>query len=208
MKRQILWLLVLTFIGCENNTVVREQVILWNGKDFSGWSFFLKDSSAVADSVWSVRDGAIYCSGDPFGYMKTMDSFSDYKLVVEWRWAGDAGNSGVFIHAEDEDKIWPVCVECQLKAGHAGDFVIFDGASCYEQGDPAKRVIKKQAESSEKPAGEWNRYEIVCRDRSVSVKVNDVEQNKITRVSPAAGRICLQSEGAPIMFRHVYLEQF
>jgi hypothetical protein len=49
--------------------------------------------------------------------MRTEKSYSDYKLHVEWRWPGEATNSGVFVHGQEPDAIWLKCIECQLMAG-------------------------------------------------------------------------------------------
>ncbi len=61
------------------------------------------------------------------------------------------------------------------------------------------------ADSSEKPAGEWNTMEVICKSDTIEVIVNGVLQNKGTGVSMSKGHICLQSEGKDIEFRNVFL---
>jgi hypothetical protein len=46
----------------------------------------------------------------------------------------------------------------------------------------------------------------VCKDDWVVVLVNGVLQNVATKCSERSGRICLQSEGAPIEYRNLWLE--
>ena len=65
---------------------------------------------------------------------------------------------------------------------------------------------KKKAPANEKPAGEWNTYDIVCDGDSVELTVNGLLQNEGAGANPSSGPICLQSEGSPIQFRNVYLE--
>jgi hypothetical protein len=137
--------------------------------------------------------------------MRTNESFSDYLLNVEWRWPVEATNSGVFIHAQLPDTIWPKCFECQLAAGNAGDFICAGGSDMNERSDKSKKSVKKMAASSEKPAGEWNTMEVTCTANTITVYVNGVLQNKATGVSASSGYICLQSEGKDIEFRNVYL---
>ncbi len=79
---------------------------LFNGKDLSNWSFFLKDPAVDPATVFTVQNGVIHIKGDPFGYMRTRDTYSEYKLHVEWRYPVEASNSGVFIHAQLPDTIW------------------------------------------------------------------------------------------------------
>jgi hypothetical protein len=181
------------------------KVILFNGKDLNNWIFKLKDPSIDPATVFTIRNGLIHISGNPFGYMRTKDIYSDYKLHVEWRWPTEATNSGVFVHAQQPDSIWLKCVECQLQAGNAGDFVCMNGADMTERTDKSKPFVKKLEASSEKPTGEWNSMEVICERNTIKVTVNGILQNKGTNVSVTKGSICLQSEGKDVEFRNVYL---
>jgi hypothetical protein len=137
--------------------------------------------------------------------MRTKESYSDYKLHVEWRYPVELSNSGVFIHGQGADTIWLKCIECQLKAGSAGDFVCMNGSDMNERKDKSNRVVKKLAESNEKPVGEWNTMEVTCKANTIEVTVNGVTQNKGTNLNISSGSICLQSEGKEIEFRNVFL---
>jgi hypothetical protein len=178
---------------------------LFNGKDLNNWVFKLRDPSVDPATVFTAKDGIIHILGNPFGYMRTKEVYSDYRLHVEWRWPVEATNSGVFVHGQEPDAIWLKCVECQLKAGSAGDFVLMSGADMNERTDKTKTSVKKMADSSEKPTGEWNTMEVICDKNTIEVFVNGVLQNKGTNVSLTSGSICLQSEGKEVEFRNVYL---
>ena len=182
-----------------------KEVKLFNGKNLNNWVFYLKDPSVDPSKVFTAKDGVIHISGSPFGYMRTKEAYSDYKLHVEWRWPVEATNSGVFVHGQKPDTIWLRCVECQLKAGSAGDFVCMNGADMTEMTDKKKIVVQKMADSSEKPSGEWNTMEVTCKGNTIEVIVNGVLQNRGTNVSVSKGSICLQSEGKEIEFRNVFL---
>ena len=52
-----------------------------------------------------------------------------------------------------------------------------------ERLDKTKMSVKKMAASSEKPAGEWNTMEVVCKGNTIEVFVNGVLQNKGTDVN-------------------------
>ncbi|MFZ2339465.1 MAG: DUF1080 domain-containing protein [Bacteroidales bacterium] len=180
------------------------EIKLFNGNDLSNWVFYLKDPSVDPASVFTIQNGVIHITGDPFGYMRTKDVYSDYQLHVEWRYPGELSNSGVFLHAQTPDTIWLKCFECQLKSGSAGDFVCMNGAKMNEIKNNS-RVVAKMAASSEKPAGEWNAMEVTCKSNTIEVSVNGTLQNKATGISDSKGHICLQSEGKDIEFRNVYL---
>ena len=184
-----------------------KKIELFNGKDLTNWVFKLKDPTVDPATVFQVRNGIIHITGNPFGYMRTKDTFSDYKLHVEWHWPSEATNSGVFVHAQTPDSIWLRCVECQLKAGSAGDFVCMNGADMDQKTDKSKPFVNKLAPSSEKPTGEWNTMEVICKLNTIEVYINGVLQNKGTNVNLSKGSICLQSEGKDIEFRNVYLNK-
>ncbi|MBP1673908.1 MAG: hypothetical protein H6Q24_46 [Bacteroidetes bacterium] len=180
------------------------DIQLFNGRNLSNWAFQLRDPVVDPATVFMVHDGVIHITGNPFGYMRTKDSYSEYKLHVEWRYPGEASNSGVFIHAQLPDTIWIRSFECQLAAGNAGDFICMNGTTMNEQKNNS-RVVKKMAASSEKPAGEWNTMEVTCKSNTIEVTVNGILQNKATGISQSKGHICLQSEGKDIEFRNVFI---
>ena len=45
------------------------------------------------------------------------------------------------------------------------------------------RVVTKMAASSEKPVGEWNTMEVICKTNTIEVNVNGMLQNKGTGLS-------------------------
>jgi len=183
-----------------------ETIKLFNGKNLNNWAFHLRDQSVDPSTVFTVKDGVILIKGDPFGYMRTKEAYSDYHLTLEWRWPAEATNSGVFLHAQLPDTIWPKCFEVQLKAGSAGDFVCMNGSDMKERTDKAVRVVRKMADSSEKPSGEWNKMDVNCTGNTITVYINGVLQNKATAVNVSSGHICLQSEGKNLEYRNVMLE--
>jgi len=206
-------ILLSTLAGCQQGVSGPQQkVTLWNGQDFSGWKLFIPDKDVNVADVWSVRNGVIHCTGKPNGYMRTKSKYDNYRLHLEWRWPGEPTNSGVLLHASGPDQVWPQCIECQLKAGSAGDFVLMGGAGITVDGKDMQNVekrfvvIPKKQQSSEKPAGQWNTYEIRCDKDTISCYVNGVLQNEGTGATQTAGWICIQSEGGPVEFRNIYIE--
>jgi hypothetical protein len=185
----------------------KTEVRLFNGKDLKNWVFTLKDPAVDPATVFTVQNGVIHISGNPFGYMRTKEIYSDYKLHAEWRYPAEASNSGVFIHGQLPDTIWLKCIECQLKAGSAGDFVCMNGSDMTERTDKSQRMVKKIADSSEKPTGEWNTIEVICKANTIEVSVNGVLQNRGTNLNVSKGHICLQSEGKDVEFRNVFLSK-
>ncbi len=206
----IITILATTIVSYSQTKEAKSQektIQLFNGKNLKNWTFHLKDASVDPAKTFTVQNGVIHITGSPFGYMRTKKMYSDYKLHVEWRWPSEATNSGVFIHAQLPDTIWPKCVEAQLFNGNAGDFIC-NGIDMDERTNKTSKVVKKMVTSNEKPTGEWNTMEVTCRGNTIEVSVNGVLQNKGTNLTVAEGYICLQSEGKDIEFKNVFLTKF
>jgi hypothetical protein len=190
--------------------VPKEKMMLWNGKDFSGWKLYTREAGHDVTKTWSVGDGVIRCEGRPAGYMRTEKDYAGYLLHVEWRWPEKGGNNGALVHMSGPDNVWPKSLECQLHSGNAGDFWVIGGIETAEHAKGGKRVSGRRTvklkNSSEKPLGQWNTYDIICKDDWVVVLVNGVLQNVATGCSANSGKICLQSEGTPIEYRKIYIE--
>ena len=187
-----------------------QKVQLFNGKDFAGWTKVITaETNSSPDVTWTVADGVIRCTGKPFGYLMTQQSYADFKLHVEYRWYGKAEqmNSGIFVLKTGPDTFFlPKAIETQLKKGSAGDFVLLSQATLNGLDNPKNKSVKKQAESSEKPDGEWNSVDIVVKGNTLASSVNGILQNTGKDAYTDAGQICLQSEGGPIEFRAITLE--
>jgi hypothetical protein len=198
---------------------------LFNGRDLAGWTYFLVDPQKKLEDVWSVRDGVLVCKGEPLGYLRTLDEYTSYRLVVEWRWNAEAAaklgktpNSGVFLRMGGEPRSLPRGYEAQLMSGHAGDLYGFWGRKL--TGD-ATRLRSKTADpmvgdmvgvmaasANEQPLGEWNRYEVVLEGTSVVILVNGTQVNEATGLDVVPGWIGLQSEGGEIHFRKVEISDY
>jgi hypothetical protein len=183
-----------------------ETIELFNGRDLTGWVGYLAADSLDTATEFTVSGGVIHLSGK-LGYIHTEAVYSDYKLEVEWRWPGEASNSGIFQRVQSEHRPLPECFECQLKSGDAGQIVCLGGARTAETAGDEREiaVMSKLAPSSEKPVGEWNSAEIICRGDEMTITINGTLQNRATGMSLSEGSIGLQSEGGPVEFRNVRL---
>lgn len=185
---------------------------LFNGKDMTGWTAILPGGGKMED-VWSVKDGVIVCKGNPVGYIRTNDKYTNFVLKLEWRFnpAKGPGNSGVLLRMVGEDKVWPKSIEAQLESGNAGDFWNIDevkmtAVKARTNGRNTKKdptAVAAAGGSVERPLGEWNEYEIIVDHGTVILHVNGVEVNRATNAEEVPGFIGLQSEGAEIHFRNI-----
>jgi hypothetical protein len=130
----------------------RVEIRLFNGKDLTGLSTWLKDTKkADPRKVFRVTDGLLHISGDGYGYVATAREYRDYHLIVEYKWGQrtDGGqsvrNSGILLHATGPDGgaggTWMSCFECQLAQGCVGDLIVIRGQ------DASQKVIPVELKS-------------------------------------------------------------
>lgn len=191
----------------------QKKELLFNGKNLDGWTIYVNDPKISPEDFFYVKDGLIETVGIPAGYLRTQKEYSNYQLHIEWRYPENPVNSGVFLHTSGPDKIWPNHYQAQLKYQNAGDFIVQGegisatiGDTVYTSTASVKPLISKFNPSNEKPAGEWNSYDITCKGSIIEIRVNGLLQNRATNCSVTKGGIGLQAEGSKIQFRNLWIE--
>ena len=182
------------------------SVALFNQKNFSGWTFCMKDNADPL-KTWSVTNGIIHCTGKPIGYLRTTGIYSNYFLTVVWRFvkvAPKADNTGILVHIQPGDKVWPQCVQVQGKHTRQGDLFLMEGAEAKEhKGMDKNTPVPLQGDSVEVPVGEWNKAETICVNGKVESFINGKFVNEITECTINSGFIGIQSEGGEIEIRSI-----
>ena len=126
MKIQIFVLLIL-LSSCISEKEKSKTISLFNGEDLSGWHMDVPAMDVNPDTIkpFIVRDGMLVSLGVPGGHLITDSVYQDYRLEVEYRFAGEPGNCGVLVHASTPRalyKMFPKSMEVQMQHGYAGDF--------------------------------------------------------------------------------------
>lgn len=196
---------------------------LFNGKDLTGWHMDVPalDTNTQVQVPFIVREGMLVSLGTPGGHLITDDTHENYRLEVEYRFAGKPGNCGVLVHASTPRalyKMFPKSIEVQMMHENAGDFwVIVEDIKVPDmetrRGDPADwgitegklRRIKNLTDGSEKPLGEWNNMTIECVGDEIKVWVNGDLVNHGHDATVSKGQIAVQAEGSEVEFRKIYL---
>lgn len=196
---------------------------LFNGRDLTGWHIDVPkmDNDTSARSPFLVRNGLLVSLGTPPGHLITDDSYKNYRLEVEYRFAGVPGNCGVLVHASTPRALYemfPKSIEVQMMHENAGDFwcIVEDikVPNMEERRGPKEnwgitegkgRRILNLTDGSEKAVGEWNNMVIECEGNSIKVWVNGDLVNHGTECTASEGQIALQAEGSEVEFRKVEL---
>ncbi|MGA2246822.1 MAG: DUF1080 domain-containing protein [Verrucomicrobiota bacterium] len=182
------------------------QVALFNGRDFSGFAFCMLND-ANPRQTWSVTNGVIHCTGNPLGYLRTTQSYSNYFLTVEWRFvkvAPKADHTGILVHLQLPDQIWPKCIKVQGKHDRVGDLFLLAGADSKEHKGMGEGNPVPFRESRENPVGQWNTSETVCIHNTVVCFLNGYFVNETTETTLNDGFIGIQCEGGEIEIRAIH----
>ena len=215
MKYLPLFLIAALFVGCSSAPT---STSLFNGTDLTGWHVDVPmlDSVSTARDPFIVRDGNLVSLGTPEGHLITDAVYSDYRLEVTYRFAGEPGNCGVLVHASTPRALYqmfPKSIEVQMMNQNAGDFwVIVEDISVpnmVERRGPEedwgitegkRRRIVNLTDGSEKPLGEWNTMVIEAFEDQIKVWVNGDLVNHGSGATAQSGQIAVQAEGSEVEF--------
>jgi hypothetical protein len=180
-------------------------VPLFNGKDLTGWqttgNWLVEPDGSISlhpregEKGWKRFDA----------YIATVKEYGDFVLDLEFKFE-PTGNSGVFMRVADLKEPVKTGFEVQIldthgleKPGHHDCGGIVHGIG------PSKNMVK--------PAGEWNRYTITVKGRSVKVIFNgeqviDTTLDDIKMADrPNKGRIAFQDEAKRVWYRNVRIKE-
>ena len=207
------------FFSCTNSTQNTQS--LFNGSDLSGWHVDVPAMDINPDTLnpFIVRDGMLVSLGTPGGHLITDEIFQDYRLTVEYRFAGTPGNCGVLVHASTPRALYqmfPKSLEVQMMHGHAGDFwcIVEDITvpDMESRRGPKEnwgitegkgRNIKNLTDDSENPLGEWNTMQVETLGDEIKVWVNGEMVNNGFDCTASKGQIAIQAEGSEVEFRKI-----
>lgn len=196
--------------------------LLFDGGSTDGWRGY---RSETVPGSWKVEDGSLLSrreQGKSAGDIITVDQFTDFELVLEWKMT-KGNNSGVIYRAtEQHDQVWQSGPEYQIldNAAHLdGLNTLASAGACYAVFAPAKDATR--------PVGQWNQTRILAAGKHVEHWMNgeklleyDVDSNrwkahvKTSKFFPTAygqgdwgqaekGHIGLQDYGGAIESRNI-----
>jgi hypothetical protein len=201
-----------------------QEISLFNGKSLSGWHIDVPamDKDPQLRNPFIIRDNMLVSLGEPQGHLITDAVYENYRIEVQYRFAGVPGNCGLLLHASTPRSLYgmfPKSIESQMMHTNAGDFwCIVEDIEVPEmekrRGPKEKwgttegkeRRVMNLTDNSEKPVGEWNTMVVECVKDEIKVWVNGDMVNHGFHCTAQKGHIALQAEGAEVEFRKVVLK--
>jgi hypothetical protein len=213
MKQHILTtILTLNFILIGGVSVAQEitqwseagWVDLFNGEDLTGWQ---------TTGNWIVKDGVITLhprEGEKGwkrydAYLTTDRKYSDFVLEVDFKFE-PSGNSGVFLRVGD--------LQDHVTSGF--EIQILDTHNLERPGNhDCGGIIRTTAPftNAVKPAGKWNRYQIVLKDTTLVVFLNGelIQALDLSRSAmkdrPLQGYISFQDEAKVVSYKNIRIKE-
>jgi HEAT repeat protein len=194
---------------------------IFNGVDLTGWQGLVenpvarskmskavlekkqKEANAKSKESWSVKDGAIYFTGNGAN-LCTIRPYGDFEMIVDWKISKD-GDSGIYLRGSPQVQIWdPTGKEkAATKVGSGG---LYNN----QKGRSTPLVV------ADNPIGEWNTFHIKMVGDVVTVFLNGVLvvdhvvlENYWDRNIPVFPEeaIELQAHGNELAFRNIYVKE-
>ncbi|MGI9262888.1 MAG: 3-keto-disaccharide hydrolase [Woeseiaceae bacterium] len=133
--------LLLFSVGCQAQSDGEEWIELFNGEDLDDWTVKIRGYPTGENhaNTFRVEDGLLTARydqyegdyNDRFGHIFHKDSFSHYRILVEYRFVGEQApgapewatrNSGVMLHSQDpytmpDGQDFPISIEAQFLGG-------------------------------------------------------------------------------------------
>ncbi len=211
---------------------------LFNGHDLAGWREFPAGTKAVGGPTaafgrppehWVARNGVLEHDGLT-GDLWSEEEWSDFELVLEWRWADAPKWENFPLINADGLEAGPDGRAATLRVLDAGDSgVLMRGLYkaqanlfCYPVGSGEfweyrtdsnssadQRRAFTPAKNADRPIGDWNEMKIQLLGDRISVWVNgeQVVRNAELPGIPLRGPIGLQHEHGRIQFRNLFIHE-
>ena len=198
---------------------------LFNGRDLAGWRgrpHFdpAKEAEGTPEERakrqaewdadmrqhWKVENGVIVSDGHGV-FLTTDRDFGDFELVLEWMLPASCADSGIYLRGNPQVQIWDPACERDFKHGcEKGSGGLWN--------NPTDAAGKWPLVKADKPIGDWNTTRITMKGDRVTVVLNgQVVVNDAPLVNyfqkgqplPARGPIQIQTHGAPMHVRNVFV---
>ncbi|MDP7290591.1 MAG: DUF1080 domain-containing protein [Verrucomicrobiota bacterium] len=200
-KLLIASIMVTLFVGCATN-VAPKSGALFNGANLDNWVIENDGQFSVQDGVLKINRGT--------GWLRSAGVFSDFTLVMEFRFLEAEANSGIFVRtgpsSHDDENGWPnngyqvQCMDTITGRAPLATMIPY-GAPPFEHQSDLAALAKAY-----KPLGEWQTYEITCAGETLEVKLNGKRITTATSIMNRQGHIGIQAEHGLLEFRKIDLK--
>jgi hypothetical protein len=200
---------------------------LFNGRDLTGWrgrphldprqeaegtpeerATRQKQWNDDRAAHWKVQDGVIVSDGHGV-FLTTDRDYGDFELLIDWMLPAPCADSGIYLRGIPQVQIWdPACPRDEKHGAPKGSGGLWN--------NPADAPGKWPLVKADRPIGEWNTTRITMVGDKVTVELNGqrvVDSAPLAnffekgKPLPASGPIQIQTHGAPMHVRNVFIKE-
>lgn len=170
-----------------------KAIPLFDGKSLRGWDV---RPTSVPDSKgdWTVKEGTLACGGTTPSWISTRQSFSDYRLTLEFRGSASV-NSGVFLRSQAQGQPHVTGYELQIWDAQPAGF------------NTGSLVGSAKASATKIKPDQWNKYDVLANGDHFVVTLNGQTLLDVHDSKHSTGLIGFQCQkDQPIQFRKIEVE--
>jgi hypothetical protein len=186
-----------------------------------GWVNLLEGNDLskhwTTEGNWSIdQDGVVALKPRPGergwsrfnAYLWLKTEYKDFEIEFDYK-VQPRGNSGFYFHVGDKASPVAKGIEVQIYDSHpkGADKKLTD----HDSGGIIPGI--PPSKNTAKPAGEWNRFHIICEGRSLTVNLNGEVVNKLSldhpniKNRPPSGSIGFQDHALPLALRKIRIRK-
>ena len=179
---------------------------MFDGRTLDGWVI----EGNRTDGIWNVtKGGELFCKGKGYGFLRFDKKLCDFEIQLEYK-MGPGCNSGIGIRSKaftgGSTRPSASGYELQIIADVGKKPTNHSSMSLYRHIAPTVNASL--------PAGEWNKFKIVCRGPHIKVTLNekvvhDIDQTKHERIKskPLCGYFSVQNHNKVIWYRNMRVRE-
>lgn len=188
--------------GCAS-TNHSKTISLFNGRNLDGWAI-------EHNGAFSVKNGLLVLNKGT-GWLRSEEQYGDFVLEMDFRFLEKGANSGIFIRtgptSNDDANGWPnngYQVQCKdtITEERALGTMIPYGAPPFEYKSDRDAIARAYH-----PTGQWNHYEITCKGKELSVKLNGVLVTTAWNIENLRGHVGIQGEHGHLEFKNIRIRR-
>jgi hypothetical protein len=147
---------------------------------------------------------------EPEGWLKSIERYSDFEILTEFRFMTDDADSGIFVRAQGENSFvrgWPnqsYQVQLRNPLGNS-PFLPVGGLFRHGMAHGPTAYDEALARRSSRSTGDWQSLLVCVTGNSLTVALNQVEITRAQAIGNRPGFIGIQGETGTLEFRSIRL---
>jgi hypothetical protein len=168
---------------------------LFNGRDLRGWAI-------ENEGKFEVKNGVIFLDRGA-GWLRSEKEYQDFELRLEFRFVSKGADSGIFLRASKEGKMWPAKNYQVQTMDNESIAAVYATALARPKSKRDADLMRK----ARKTGGEWQSYALILKGDAIEVRLNGALITTATGLTVRPGYIGLQGEGGQLEFKNIRIRE-